>query len=72
MAIKKLNRPFQTATHAKRTYRELRLLKHMHHENIIGLLDVYSPHGENLESFQQIYLVSREVKYLKFLCHVKS
>lgn len=58
VAIKKLNRPFQTATHAKRTYRELRLLKHMHHENIIGLLDVYSPHAENLESFQQIYLVT--------------
>lgn len=58
MAIKKLNRPFQTATHAKRTFRELRLLKHMNHENIIGLLDVYSPHCENIETFQQIYLVT--------------
>lgn len=57
VAIKKLNRPFQTATHAKRTFRELRLLKHMNHENIIGLLDVFF-HDETLENFQQIYLVT--------------
>lgn len=34
VAIKKLARPFQTAIHAKRTYRELRMLKHMNHENV--------------------------------------
>ena len=34
VAIKKLARPFQTAIHAKRAYREVRLLKHMHHENV--------------------------------------
>jgi p38 MAP kinase len=57
VAIKKLNRPFQTATHAKRTFRELKLLKHMNHENIIGLLDAFY-HGETMETFQQIYLVT--------------
>lgn len=36
VAIKKLARPFQSAVHAKRTYRELRMLKHMNHENVIG------------------------------------
>ena len=34
VAIKKLARPFQTHIHAKRTYRELRMLKHMDHENV--------------------------------------
>lgn len=34
VAIKKLTRPFQTSIHAKRTYRELRMLKHMNHENV--------------------------------------
>lgn len=34
VAIKKLPRPFQSAVHAKRTYRELRMLKHMNHENV--------------------------------------
>merc|ERR1719489_26694 len=36
VAIKKIARPFQSAVHAKRTYRELRMLKHMGHDlNII-------------------------------------
>lgn len=34
MAIKKLHRPFQSEIFAKRAYRELRLLKHMKHENV--------------------------------------
>ena len=51
VAIKKLARPFQSAIHAKRTYRELRLLKHMNHENVIGLLDVFTP-GTSMSDFQ--------------------
>ncbi|GLH15314.1 Mitogen-activated protein kinase p38b, partial [Gryllus bimaculatus] len=57
VAIKKLTRPFQSAVHAKRTYRELRLLKHMNHENVIGLLDVYHP-SSSLEDFNSLYLVT--------------
>lgn len=34
VAIKKLYRPFQSELFAKRAYRELRLLKHMRHENV--------------------------------------
>ncbi|KAI8438827.1 hypothetical protein MSG28_011183 [Choristoneura fumiferana] len=49
VAIKKLARPFQSAVHAKRTYRELRMLKHMNHENVIE---------KSLEEFQQVYLVT--------------
>lgn len=56
VAIKKLARPFQSAVHAKRTYRELRLLKHMNHENVIGLLDVFHPGSNTIDSFQQVYL----------------
>ncbi|XP_027044006.1 mitogen-activated protein kinase 14-like [Pocillopora damicornis] len=37
VAIKKLSRPFQTTMHAKRSFRELKLLRHMDHENV-GLL----------------------------------
>jgi p38 MAP kinase len=57
VAIKKLARPFQSAIHAKRTYRELRLLKHMNHENVIGLLDVFTP-SLSLGEFQEVYLVT--------------
>uniref|UniRef100_A0A3B1IZP7 mitogen-activated protein kinase n=1 Tax=Astyanax mexicanus TaxID=7994 RepID=A0A3B1IZP7_ASTMX len=56
VAIKKLHRPFQSEIFAKRAYRELRLLKHMKHENVIGLLDVFTP-ATRLETFQDFYLV---------------
>jgi len=57
VAIKKLARPFQSAIHAKRTYRELRMLKHMNHENIIGLQDVFTP-STGLSEFGDLYLVT--------------
>ncbi|XP_038139044.1 mitogen-activated protein kinase 14A [Cyprinodon tularosa] len=57
VAVKKLSRPFQSIIHAKRTYRELRLLKHMKHENVIGLLDVFSP-ATSLKEFKDVYLVT--------------
>ena len=34
VAIKKLTRPFQSAIHARRTFREIKMLKHMNHENV--------------------------------------
>merc|ERR1712032_195071 len=57
VAIKKIARPFQSAIHAKRTYRELRMLKHMNHENIIGLLDVFTPQC-SLDEFTDVYMVT--------------
>ncbi|XP_024231187.1 mitogen-activated protein kinase 13 isoform X2 [Oncorhynchus tshawytscha] len=56
VAIKKLHRPFQSEIFAKRAYRELRLLKHMKHENVIGLLDVFTP-AAGLDEFTDFYLV---------------
>uniref|UniRef100_A0A8C9TNR8 mitogen-activated protein kinase n=1 Tax=Scleropages formosus TaxID=113540 RepID=A0A8C9TNR8_SCLFO len=56
VAIKKLHRPFQSELFAKRAYRELRLLKHMKHDNVIGLLDVFTPEIL-LDRFQDFYLV---------------
>lgn len=62
VAIKKLARPFQSAVHAKRTYRELKLLKHMRHENVIGLLDVFYPHNDT----SQVRIIAL---YLKMFLH---
>lgn len=56
VAIKKLHRPFQSETFAKRAYRELKLLKHMKHENVIGLIDVFTP-AVTLDEFHDFYLV---------------
>uniref|UniRef100_A0AAQ4Q4S8 mitogen-activated protein kinase n=1 Tax=Gasterosteus aculeatus aculeatus TaxID=481459 RepID=A0AAQ4Q4S8_GASAC len=56
VAIKKLYRPFQSELFAKRAYRELRLLKHMKHENVIGLFDVFTA-DLSLDKFHDFYLV---------------
>lgn len=56
VAIKKLYRPFQSDIFAKRAYRELKLLKHMKHENVIGLLDVFTA-DLSLDRFRDFYLV---------------
>ncbi|KAH7042358.1 putative mitogen-activated protein kinase [Linnemannia elongata] len=41
VAIKKIMKPFSTPVLSKRTYRELKLLKHLKHENIISLSDIF-------------------------------
>lgn len=45
VAIKKLYKPFESKYHSKMTYREMKLLLHMRHDNsnILQILDVYSP-----------------------------
>ncbi|MCP9265574.1 Mitogen-activated protein kinase 14 [Dirofilaria immitis] len=45
------------AIHAKRTHRELKLLRSMNHENIIDMLDVFTP-DINAASLQDVYFVS--------------
>uniref|UniRef100_A0A8C2L372 mitogen-activated protein kinase n=1 Tax=Cyprinus carpio TaxID=7962 RepID=A0A8C2L372_CYPCA len=56
VAIKKLHRPFQSDLFAKRAYRELRLRHHMKHDNVIGLLDVFTA-DLSLDRFHDFYLV---------------
>jgi len=57
VAIKKLARPFQSQIHAKRTYRELKMLKHMKHENIIELLDCFTS-ASTIDQFSEVYMVT--------------
>ncbi|CAJ1057126.1 mitogen-activated protein kinase 12 [Xyrichtys novacula] len=56
VAIKKMYRPFQSELFAKRAFRELKLLKHMKHENVIGLLDVFTA-DLSVDMFNDFYLV---------------
>lgn len=56
VAIKKLVKPFQNDTYAKRAFRELRLMKMVHHKNIIGLLNLFTP-ATCLDDFQDVYIV---------------
>nr|BAM08274.1 mitogen-activated protein kinase HOG1 [Moniliella megachiliensis] len=52
VAIKKIMKPFSSPVLAKRTYRELKLLKHIRHENIISLSDIF------ISPLEDIYFVT--------------
>lgn len=54
VAIKKIE-PFERAMACIRTLRELKLLKHFNHENIISVLAIQRP--VSYELFQEIYLI---------------
>lgn len=56
VAIKKIPNIFENCVLAKRTLRELKILRHFHHDNIIGICDVLRP-KEDEESFRDVYLV---------------
>ncbi|KAG1719446.1 kinase-like domain-containing protein [Suillus lakei] len=68
VAIKKIMKPFSTPVLSKRTYRELKLLKHIQHENIISLSDVFISPLEDLyfKQFVQyfLYQILRGLKYV--------
>lgn len=57
VAIKKLSRPFATPIHARRAYREIKLLKHVHHDNLICLLDLFSQ-ADTAPQLDDIYLTT--------------
>lgn len=44
VAIKKLSRPFQNVTHAKRAYREFKLMKLVNHKNVSMTRDLPTYH----------------------------
>ncbi|CAF5114731.1 unnamed protein product, partial [Rotaria sp. Silwood1] len=64
VAIKKMLRPFQSETHAKRTYRELKLLMHLNHRDaqVVQLYNVFTPE-KNVNDFQTLYFVLNFVDY---------
>lgn len=54
VAIKRIT-PFDHSMFCLRTLREIKLLRHFHHENIISILDILRP--PNLDDFKEVYLV---------------
>lgn len=56
VAIKKVENAFEHLTFAKRTLRELKILRHLRHENLIDVRVVYVP-GEK-DKFEDIYIIA--------------
>jgi len=55
VAIKKIGKAFEDLIDAKRIVREVKLLRHFKHENLIGLYDLVPPLDS--EPFEDIYIV---------------
>mmetsp|Transcript_5292 Transcript_5292/g.11769 ORF Transcript_5292/g.11769 Transcript_5292/m.11769 type:complete len:416 (-) Transcript_5292:68-1315(-) len=56
IAIKKIENAFEYITFTKRTLRELRILRHLQHENLIDVRNIFIPGAK--QEFQDIYVVS--------------
>lgn len=54
VAIKRIT-PFDHTMFCLRTLREIKLLRHFHHENIIAILDMLKP--PSIHQFSEVYLV---------------
>lgn len=59
VAIKKIS-PFDHSMFCLRTLREIKLLRHFQHENIISILDLLRP--SSLEDFKEVYLVQERME----------
>ncbi|THU72417.1 hypothetical protein C4D60_Mb04t11910 [Musa balbisiana] len=55
VAIKKIGNAFDNRIDAKRTLREIKLLRHMDHENVIAIKDIIRP--PKRENFNDVYIV---------------
>jgi len=55
-AIKKIENAFEHITFTKRTLRELRILRHLQHENLIDVRSIFLPGLK--DEFEDIYVVS--------------
>ncbi len=56
VAIKKIPGAFEDLIDAKRIVREIRLLRHFDHENVIKIVDILPP--PSLEEFEDVYILS--------------
>lgn len=73
VAIKKNKGVFQDLSDAKRILREIKLMAHFDHDDIVRLLSVIPPNEDELETFEDVYLVleKMEVNLSKVIKHQK-
>ena len=58
VAIKKVARAFDDAVHARDVLREIKLLRHFDHENVLALHDVLLPDDQRIDGWHDVYLVT--------------
>ena len=58
VAIKMVPKAFQDEIDAKRILREIKLLKHLKHDNIVGIVDMMPPMTRYVDDYHDVYIVS--------------
>lgn len=58
VAIKMVPKAFHDEIDAKRILREIKLLKHFKHENVIGILDMMPPLANYVEGYNDVYITT--------------
>lgn len=61
VAIKKIEKAFEHKIFTKRTLRELKILRYINHENIIGINTILLP--KSREEFEEMYFSLLEISY---------
>jgi len=73
VAIKKISNAFEDATDCKRMLREMRLLKHFKHENVLALRDIMLPPAGKAKDWKDVYLVMELLDTdLHYIIHSKQ
>ncbi|XP_061162468.1 serine/threonine-protein kinase NLK-like isoform X1 [Saccostrea cucullata] len=57
VALKKMPNVFQNLVSCKRVYRELRMLCHFKHDNVLSSLDILQP--PHIDFFQEVYVITQ-------------
>jgi len=61
VAIKKNKNVFQDLSDAKRILREIKLMAHFYHVDIVGLIDTIPPDDDDISTFTDVYLVLQKM-----------
>jgi len=72
VAIKKIPKAFEDTIDCKRLLREIKILRHFHHDNVLGLVDILPPVA-GLADWKDVYIVSELMDTdLHYIIHSKQ
>ena len=73
VAIKKIPKAFEDIIDCKRLLREIKILKHFKHDNVLGLVDILAPPNANAKEWKDVYIVSELMDTdLHYIIHSKQ
>ena len=73
VAVKKISNAFEDSVDCKRMLREMRLLQHFQHENVLCLRDIMLPPPGSVSNWKDVYLVTELLDTdLHYIIHSKQ